>query len=604
MLTLRHKLFCLMLAIISESACAGNLNGELFEFYGQEQPLTEVLTAIATHSGLGVRVSENIAADFSGLLKQRNSFEALNYLAATYDLVWYNDGATLFVDPINAMQSRLFQLDQVAARQVKNTMMALSIFDERFEWRSLNQKAILMVSGPPRYLALVEDTITLLNAQYDTASADTLGIKIFKLNHASASDRRVNIRDEEVVLPGVASLLKGLLQGALQVEPSSEIKDNARFSKLSGDELNSSREKDTYSNSQMQTLKGGPHPQAAIYPDPGTNSVIIQDYSSRLMLYSDLIAELDTPRQQLEISLLIIDLTANSLLDIGVNWNVATKGKGKGLLDLILPGTSEGAGEQLIQTNADFLATVTALETEGKARVTSRPAVVTENGMEASLDNNETFFVRVQGERVASLEQITFGTLLQVVPRVVNDTSPEQTPFISLDVKIEDANRLVNGAVDSLPSIRNTEITTRSLVPNGGSLLIGGYYREAATVNDNGIPLLRDIPLFGNLFQRSGDSSSQLVRLFMLSARILPINVLESRPEYVDKAISHTQHINQLSDLSNFNSEIKRLSYKGECESAFNARQRRNRYNEAKMKAQILPCQTHKGNSKYRVIPR
>jgi len=607
MLVLRLNSLLLILVLVCSPVYGGNLKGQAFEFYGQEQPLKDVITAIATHSRLGVSVNEDIEADFSGHLKQRNSFEALNYLAASFDLVWYSDGSTIFVDPINAMASRLFQLDQVAARQVEATMRSLSIWDGRFEWRSLNNQAILMVSGPPRYLALVEETIALLNAQYDAASADDLGVRVFKLVHASAADRRVDVREEEILLPGVASLLQGLLQGGSQSSQTLTQQGDARFGRSSsegeGDAPSRRARVSDRQSTPVSIIKGGPHPQAAIYPDPGTNSVIVQDYGSRLALYADLVDQLDTPRQQLEVSLLIIDLTANSLLDLGVNWNVATQTAGGGLLDLILPGASEAAADQLGQTNADFLATVTALESQGKARVTSRPAVVTENGLEASLDNNETFFVRVQGERVASLEQITFGTLLQVVPRIVDSGAPGQVPLINLDVKIEDANRLVDGGVDSLPSIRNTQITTRSSVPNGGSLLIGGYYREATTTSRDGVPGLSRIPVFGKLFRRSGDSSSQLVRLFMLSPRILTNSVFDTTPGYTEESLSHAQQIRQMSDLSNYNPEIKRLHYKGECESALSARQRRNSYRESDVPARIVPCHGDDSVSTYRVIP-
>ncbi|VUD69254.1 Outer membrane protein MxiD [Thalassocella blandensis] len=625
---LLHSSVFLILAFSNLLANAQNLRGEAFEFYGEEQPLANVLTAIATHSRLGIQVNDTIKDDFSGHLKQRNSLEALNYLSSTFDLVWYSDGSTLFIDPINAMKSSMFQLDTVAARQVKNTMQDLNIWDGRFEWRSLNNKSILMVSGPPKYLELVEKTVNLLNEQVKASSEDALSLKIFKLTHASATDRKVNIRGEEIILPGMASLLRGLLSGGgpseNAIDGSSEnALTNRRLNSLSQHEsiiTNSTRSSDNHLSSDFSnnnrvshsnvtqrasnthSYKGAPHPQAAIYPDLGTNAVIVQDYASRIRLYEDLVAQLDIPREQLEISLVIIDMSANSLRDIGVDWSVATHGSSKALLDLVLPGASEAASEKLTQTNADFLATVTALETQGKARVTSSPAVVTENGLEASLDKNETFFVRVQGERVASLEQITYGTLLQVVPRIIPATDKQKSPFISLDVRIEDANRLIDQGVDALPTIRNTQISTRSSVPNGGSLLIGGYYREATTSNRDGIPVLGNIPYLGKFFSHSGDSNSQLVRLFMLSPRILTENAFKNDLAYSEAQPEYPSDIGMFSDLSNYNPEIKRMRFMGECESALSARQRRNSYKNAKIPTRIVQCQENGNLPTYRVI--
>ncbi|GLS24688.1 type III secretion system outer membrane ring subunit SctC [Marinibactrum halimedae] len=672
-LLLLKLFFC---ALLSSTLSYGqNLRGEPFAFYGEEQSLANVLTAIATHARLGVRIHEDIDADFSGHLKQRTAEDALNYLAASYDLVWYNDGSTLYVDPINALETKLFHLNHLAARQVKRTMQSLSIWDARFEWRALPDEAILMVSGPPRYLELTDETIALLKQQRETTDQDNLSVKIFALTHASATDRRVTLRGEDITLPGVATLLQGLLTGGGATEgggselttfndgfqngrtlEDDRVSRENRASLNNGTSVNNSsyrsrsfnsdafqreafssentfNSKNTLSSentfrsenairhgrsvSQLQRrevgaqrargVNGAPHPQAAIYADPGSNSVIVQDYASRLALYADLIAQLDQAKPQLEISLLIIDLTANSLRDLGVDWTVATRQTGRGLLDLVLPGASAVAAETLGQTNADFLATVSALESQGKARVTSRPAVVTENGMEALLDNNETFFVRVQGERVASLEQITFGTLLQVVPRIVESTKNADSPLVSLDVTIEDASRLADGGVDALPSIRNTQISTRSSVPNGGSLLIGGYYREATTSNRNGVPILGKLPVLGNLFSHTGDNNSQLVRLFMLSPRILSDSVFTQSENYSENStLTHSQQIRQLADLSNYNPEINRLRYNGVCESALSARQRRNQYRKDNIATRIMPCDNtdnDKSNETYRVVP-
>lgn len=640
----------LLLALFYQGASAQDLDGESFEYYGENQLLRDVLTAIATHSRLGVTIHEDIVQEFNGHLKRRNSRDALNYLASTYDLVWYSDGATLFVDPINAMQSRMFSLDYLRAGQLKRTMQALQIWDERFDWRALDTSSILMASGPPRYLELVEETIALLSSQMDSTHADALQLHIFQLKHASAADRKVTVRGEETILPGVASLLSRLLkrddtnedggmnlsqdQSKVDETPTDDANANSDSGTNSGARSGADSGTDAQSNSDSETettpdnqasdekqqarasaakalkqkqsqaekmVKGSPHPLAAIFADQSTNSVIVQDFSSRLLLYSDLIAQLDKPREQLEISLLIIDLSTNSLDELGVDWAVAQREVGgSGIIELILPNARETDTDTLTRTNADFLATVTALESQGKARVTSRPAVVTENGIEAVLDNNETFFVRIQGERVAELEEITYGTLLQVTPRII----PGDMPYsIYLDVNIEDANRLLDGGVESLPTIRNTQINTRTSVPDGASLLIGGYYREANSTNSGSVPLLGDLPLMGRLFRHSGSNNTQLVRLFMLSPRVLNSRAFHvSYNEDVSRSFTLDQQIREVSDLSNFNPELHRLAPVNPCESAIKARQRRNRYAETGYETRIADCRDINGDMAFRVV--
>ncbi|NVK57416.1 MAG: type III secretion system outer membrane ring subunit SctC [Alteromonadaceae bacterium] len=604
MVTLNLKLALLALLIaLSGSLHAGELSSKPFEFYGEDQALPDVLTAVATHSLLGVKINENIQSNFNGYLRKRNAREALDYLATTFDLIWYSDGATLYVDPINAMQSRLFQLHSISARKLETAMKSLGLWDARFDWRTLENSSILMVSGPPSYLNMIDTTLTMLNDELNKLAQEGLSVKVFKLTNASAIDRQIVVRDERIVLPGVASLLGRLMLAGSVVADGPGVTSEHKSAEPQQNVQDETAEAISPKATHALTVpadKGTPHPQASVIADATTNSVIVQDHGSRLKLYAELVAQLDTPREQLEVSLLIIDLTANSLSELGVDWTTAQASLGgSGLVELILPGASTQATAALAQTNADFLASVTALESEGQAHITSRPAIVTENGLEAALDNNETFFVRLQGERVAELEQITYGTLLRVTPRVMGHGKPQR---IAMDVNIEDANRMIDGGVDSLPSIRNTQISTRALVPNGGSLLIGGYYRDASSYNEDRIPVLGDLPVLGKLFQHSGENRSQLIRIFMLSPRILNDHIYDEVESTTGEELSMSEKIHQVSDLSNFNPELQRLSKSLPCESALRARQRRNRFFNSGIDTRLTHCESGKSSVAFRVV--
>lgn len=55
----------------------------------------------------------------------------------------------------------------------------------------------------------------------------------------------------------------------------------------------------------------------------------------------------------------------------------------------------------------------------------------------------------------------------------------------------------------------------------GYSLLIGGYSREEDALQGSGIPLLKDIPLVGKLFDYTYTSHRNMVRLFLIQPRLL-----------------------------------------------------------------------------------
>ncbi len=600
-------LITLLLALFSFNALANSnkLDQVPFEYYAEGEPVKDVLAALATSASIGVNVSSSISEDFNGHLQQVSARGALDYLSQAYDLIWYFDNSTLYVYKSAEMQSQIYRLKNIDGSSVKHTMEQLNLWDSKFDWRAVAHSDILMVSGPPRYIELVTQTVSLLEDKIDLSAADPLEIRIFKLVHASAIDRKFSARGEDIVIPGVATMLANMTGS----NSSQSISTAKATLATQANELavvddfgqESTIEQPATAQASLSSFNGEAHPLVQIQAEPSLNAIIIQDYRSRIRLYEELISQLDVPRQQLEISLVIIDMSANSLQEIGVDWQIKQLEVGKGLVDLILPGATETGPATLTKTNKDFLATVTAVESQGQARVMSRPAVVTENGIQAVLDNNETFYVRVQGERVAELEAITYGTMLQVTPRIVE--TGEAVQRIYLDLNIEDGGQVQDNAVDSLPTIKNTQISTRASVPEGASLLIGGYYREGKSFGENSVPLLGDIPFAGELFKHNKDTTQQLVRLFMISPKIITPEDLN--PEVADdlnQAFSFSQQLTDMASVSNTSSRIFAIDNLQPCETSMRARQRRNDYSSKGYGTAIKACRDLDGKQGFRLI--
>ncbi len=63
-----------------------------------------------------------------------------------------------------------------------------------------------------------------------------------------------------------------------------------------------------------------------------------------------------------------------------------------------------------------FVARISALQTEGAAKVVSSPQVVTLSNVEAVFDSSQTFYVRVAGREEVDLFNVSAGTLLRGRP--------------------------------------------------------------------------------------------------------------------------------------------------------------------------------------------
>ncbi|MGI2126589.1 hypothetical protein [Shewanella oncorhynchi] len=161
-----------------------------------------------------------------------------------------------------------------------------------------------------------------------------------------------------------------------------------------------------------------------------------------------------------------------------------------------------------------------ALEKNSKAKVLSRPSVVTLNNVQAVLDKNVTFYTKLEGDKVAKLESVTTGSLLRVTPRLIDEVGHQA---VMLDLNIQDGQQ--SQAVsrsEPLPQVQNSEISTQATLKSGESLLLGGFVQDRDETTQNKIPLLGDLPLLGGLFRSTDHHTQSVMRLFLIKAE--PVN--------------------------------------------------------------------------------
>lgn len=91
-----------------------------------------------------------------------------------------------------------------------------------------------------------------------------------------------------------------------------------------------------------------------------------------------------------------------------------------------------------------------------RAAVVARPVVLTQENIPAIFDNNRTFYTKLVGERTAELDEVTYGTMISVLPRFASRNQ------IELLLNIEDGNEINSDKtnVDDLPQVGRTLIST------------------------------------------------------------------------------------------------------------------------------------------------
>ncbi|MEZ8041742.1 type III secretion system outer membrane ring subunit SctC [Vibrio tasmaniensis 1F-187] len=487
-----------------------------FRYYADNDSLKELLNNFGANYRVSVSVSDKVNDRASGRFSPEDPAEFLDYLAQVYNLMWYFDGAVLHVYKATETRSQLLQLELLTARELRSTLISTGIWDSRYGWRAAENKGLVYLAGPPRYVDLVVQTAEALESRLvqKSNSTDELFVDIIPLKYASATDREISYRDQGVTVPGIASVLSRVLSG---------VQTQVKVAKKNEEVITNTPKKIANDVSL--------HSGASVEAEPGLNAIIVRDTKARLPLYHKLVAQLDQPQSRIEVALSIVDISANDLSQLGVDWRAGLAVGNNSILDLKTTGdvgngdVKLGSGQNfkslLDATNLNYLlAQIRLLESRGSAQVVSRPTLLTQENVEAVLNNSSTFYVKLIGKETAALEKVTYGTLLKIVPRIVGDRLVER-PEINLSLHLEDGAEIPDGDIDGVPSIRKTEISTLATVKQGQSLLIGGVYRDEISNKLRKVPLLGDIPYLGALFRSTESSTRRTVRMFIIEPRIV-----------------------------------------------------------------------------------
>lgn len=218
-----------------------------------------------------------------------------------------------------------------------------------------------------------------------------------------------------------------------------------------------------------------------------------------------------------------------------------------------LSGTGLGLGAMVLD-RVQATAALAAVERTQKARILESLSVVTLNGVRANIfTGNQSAYVAsyqiVNNNYDPEVKVLTGGMDLSVRPLVSADrryVTVELRPSVSsirfasemiLGVRsFLGEERIISGpmvyVVDleiGLPIVDLRTGGTTAMIPDGGSLLVGGFNRSLDQIASTRVPYLGSIPFLGRLFGRRG-RYSQHDRLFLLaSATIIAYDELETR---------------------------------------------------------------------------
>ncbi len=265
-----------------------------------------------------------------------------------------------------------------------------------------------------------------------------------------------------------------------------------------------------------------------------TNTLIITDTASKILEIRDLLSRLDVPARQVMIEARVVVATDGWSRDLGARLGF-TAAKTSSLFGDSHTGSVDGLGQALpAVTGAGDLALsllnlangnlltleLRALEADDKGKVISNPRVVTSNQKPAViLNGTQVPYITTQLTNGVLQQTVTFKDAflcLLVDPQILNNDS------IILTVEVQkDSVRIVPEIGDDIPAIDTKRIKTQVRVNNGETLVLGGIFDGTERSLTSKVPVLGDVPVFGNLFKTTSKENSKTELIIFLTPRIL-----------------------------------------------------------------------------------
>ena len=491
-----------------------------YTLVARNMDLRTALNSFAVAEGLSIVISDSVSGEFSGDFRDVPAGEFLDKLATVHNFTWYYDGAALYLYSAGEIQTLLIDLQYMKAGEVRQMLGELGVEDRRFPIRTTSNDELIMVSGPPRYVAIVAETIEKADKLREIRTFNEVEVRMFPLKNtwADTVSFRVTSPESTVSIKGVAQLLEEMMNGATG---SGRVVDSV------GGEAGAP------TNQSPAQAAADSYFRPVIRAENRLNAVIIRDVKSRLPMYEGLIKQLDVPQKLVEIAVTVVELSKKDALDWQLSLSYGgTRGHNTGAIgqnaaNVVLPEDLAGMGLAgaltRIRSSYSLYASLTALKEKGKARSISRTTLLTVNNLAARMSDSQSYHARVVGTEVASLEEVSAGTELIIKPRIVPSIQTNIPNQVWLSLELDDGG-FETVTVDSMPMTRSSTLQTQTAVFENESIMLAGYLRDIDESAGWGIPFLRDIPWIGWLFGGVTTSKETVQRLFILTPQILDLD--------------------------------------------------------------------------------
>jgi type II secretory pathway component GspD/PulD (secretin) len=284
--------------------------------------------------------------------------------------------------------------------------------------------------------------------------------------------------------------------------------------------------------------------------EPKTNTIIIIDSAHRIEQARDLLHGIDKAKGQIIVETKILRVNSTAAERTGVNWSSSLGNDGTSLslardLNSVfgLPSSTRselaGAdGTNLVLSPVQLSGVLRALAEGNLAKQVSNPTLITEDNEQSAISIIDripiittTTTANTSGGNPTVTEEVRYkidsaDKSIDAAPDSHREigislvVTPTLLPDGTVRMKMRPRSAQIVEQITSItgnkyPRVTESMVETLARVPNGHSLIVGGFYGEAQSSAKTKVPLLGDLPAL-NFFFKSKESTKEHTSLVFI----------------------------------------------------------------------------------------
>lgn len=292
--------------------------------------------------------------------------------------------------------------------------------------------------------------------------------------------------------------------------------------------------------------------EVLVTADKPTNALIVNATSKDYDNIQSLIRQLDIKRKQVYVEALILEVSMDAALDLGVTLGgaietgsdsvlVGSTNSDSGITDgagyassvlsdavsgimlggLFNPITTTVNGEEL--TIPALSALIDLSQTDKNVNLLSAPRLLTSDNEEAEIIVGQNVPVISSsstddsGDTVYSIDRQDAALTLRFTPQITEGDQVRLEIYQEITAVTDSV-----GDLDSVGPTFTKRLVSNSIVAEDGkTVVLGGLFQTEVTKSVTKVPLLGDIPILGNLFKSTSDEEDKTSLLIFITPKII-----------------------------------------------------------------------------------